>query len=147
MWTGGHGSRHPMQSGITRGRIRADGCRCSHRPGSMSWNKGSSLLYCIFWHVRCVLKPDDDATESLRDGGVPVLDRFLDDLHELVGDGAVDDPMVVPDGHVGPQPDSDSVVNDHWPLLYRADADDRDLRLADNRHSKQRAEHTRVGDR
>ena len=84
---------------------------------------------------------------SYAGSGIPVLDHLLDDLHELVGDRAVDDAVVVADRHVGAQPDRDGVVQNDRPLLDRADADDGDLRLADDRHAEQRAEHAGVRDR
>ena len=66
--------------------------------------------------------------------------------HELVGDRAVDDTMVVADRHVRAQPDRDGVVDDDRPFLDGTNPQDGDLRLIDDRHPEQRAEHAGVRD-
>ena len=72
--------------------------------------------------------------------GVEVLELLLDVGHELVGDGAVDQSVVVAERQVRHRPDRDRVVDDDRPLLDRADAENRHLRLVDDRHAELRAE-------
>ena len=54
--------------------------------------------------------------------------------------------MVVAERQVRHRPDRDRVVDDDRPLLDRADAENRDLRLVDDRHPELRAELPGVGD-
>src|SRR5271165_838278 len=82
---------------------------------------------------------------------VPVLEELLHFHHELVGDRAIDDAMVVADAEVHHGADGDGVVavlvgDDHWLLDDAAHAHDRDLRLVDDRHAEFGAENARVGD-
>ena len=81
------------------------------------------------------------------DARIPVLERVLHVRHELVGDRAVDEAVVVAERQVRHRPDRDRVVDDDGPLLDGADAENRDLRLVDDRHAEQRAEHAGVRDR
>ena len=48
--------------------------------------------------------------------------------------------MVEAERQIRHRPDRDRVVDDDRPLLDRADAQDRDLRLVDDRHAELRAE-------
>ena len=57
------------------------------------------------------------------------------------------DAVIVAERQVRHRPDRDRVVDDDRTLLDVADAEDRDLRLVDDRHPEQRAEHARIGDR
>ena len=75
----------------------------------------------------------------------------LDMVHELVGVGPVDESMVVSDGKKRHGLDSDRVVAfvvdvDHRPLFDRADTQNANLGLIDDRCAKQRAEHARICD-
>ena len=81
------------------------------------------------------------------DRGIAVLQGLLDVGQELVGDRSVDDAMVVAERQVTHRPDRDRIVDDHRTLFDIADAEDRDLRLVDDRHSEQGTEHARVGNR
>ena len=49
--------------------------------------------------------------------------------------------MVVAERQIGHRPDRNRIVDDDGPLLDVADAENRDLRLVDDRHAEQRAEH------
>ena len=71
---------------------------------------------------------------------VEVLEVLLDVGHELIGHGPVDQPVIEAERQVRHRPDRDPVVDDDRPLLDRADAEDRDLRLVDDRHAELRAE-------
>ena len=53
------------------------------------------------------------------DSRIPVLERLLHVRHELVGDGAVDEAVVVAERQVRHRPDRDRVVDDDRPLLDR----------------------------
>ncbi len=64
----------------------------------------------------------------------------LDHREELVGDGAVDHAVVVGHRQVHHRADRDGVVDHHRALLDPADAEDRDLRLVDDRQAEQAAE-------
>ena len=64
-----------------------------------------------------------------------------------IGDGAVDQPVVEAERQVRHRPDRDRIVDDHRPLFDRADAENRHLRLVDDRHPELRAELSGVGDR
>src|ERR1700682_1928215 len=79
------------------------------------------------------------------------LDGFLYKTQELIGDGAVDDTMIERDRKISTSADRDCVLSigagQHlWPLLDRSDAEDRDLRLIDDRRSHQRPEHPWIRD-
>src|ERR1700733_14842532 len=71
-------------------------------------------------------------------GRIPVLQLVFHVRQELVRDRPVDQPVIVTKGQVGHRPDGDGVVDDHGALLDLADAEDRDLRLTDDRHPEQR---------
>src|SRR5450755_734508 len=82
---------------------------------------------------------------------VPVLEELLDFDHELVGHRAIDDAMVVADAEVHHGANGDRIVavlvGEHYRLLDdSADAQDRNLRLVDDRHAELGAEDSRVGD-
>ena len=62
---------------------------------------------------------------------------------EAPGIGAVDQPVVEAEREVAHRPDRDHVVDDDGALLDRADAENRDLRLADDRQPEERAEDAR----
>src|SRR5688572_6335697 len=55
---------------------------------------------------------------------VELFELILDVRHELVGDGAVDEAVVVAERQVGHRPDRDRIVDDDRTLLDRADAED-----------------------
>src|SRR6266850_3945095 len=79
------------------------------------------------------------------------LDGFLYKGQELVGDGAVDDTMIERDGKISTGADRDRILSicagqNLGPLLDRPDAEDRHLRLIDDRRAHQRPEHSRVRD-
>ena len=72
--------------------------------------------------------------------GVEVLQLLLDVRHELVGDRAVNQPMVEAQRQIRHRADRNRIVDDDRALLDRADAEDRDLRLVDDRHAELGAE-------
>src|SRR5262249_3271211 len=76
-----------------------------------------------------------------------LLQPLLHECEKTAGFGAVDQPMVVAETEVTHRPDCNGIVHDHRALFNRADAEDRDLRLVDQRQAVQRAEHTWVRDR
>src|ERR1700741_3609867 len=86
-------------------------------------------------------------TSRLRLPTIPVFDSLFYHRHELIGDRAVDQTMVVSERQIGHRPDPDRIVDDDGALLDRADTEDRDLRLVDDRHPELRAEHARIRDR
>ena len=66
--------------------------------------------------------------------------------HELIAGRAVDEPMVVAERQIRHRPNRDRIVDDDRALLDRADAENRHLRLVDDRHAELRAELAGVGD-
>src|SRR5258707_10190754 len=77
---------------------------------------------------------------ALKERFAPVFQRFLDLVEELMGDGAVYHAMVIAQRHVAHGADGDGVVDDHRPLFDGAEAEDADVRLADDRQRSE--EHT-----
>jgi len=77
----------------------------------------------------------------------PVLERFLHFMQKLVGDGAIDDAMVVAQRDVTHGADGDGIVDHHRALFDGPEAEDADIRLADHRQSEESAEDSRIGDR
>src|SRR5439155_3766800 len=71
---------------------------------------------------------------------VPLLEPALHPPHKLVRHGAVDDAMVERQRQVDHGPDRDGVVADHRALLDGAHAENRYLRLIDDRGSEQAAD-------
>jgi hypothetical protein len=78
---------------------------------------------------------------------VEVLDLVLDLGHELVARRTVDEPVVVPQREIRHRPDRYRLVDDDRTLFDRADAEDRHLRLVDDRHPELRAELPWIRDR
>src|SRR6266545_2919170 len=74
------------------------------------------------------------------------LDPLLHVRHELIGDRAVDEPMVVAERQVAHELDGDHVVDDHHALLDRADTEDRDLWLVDDGQAELSAKVSWIGD-
>ena len=95
---------------------------------------------------RTVQPVSSDAPEAYSCDSSNVLDALLDVGHELVGDRAVDQAVIVAERQVAPQADADHVVDHHRPLLDRADAEDGHLRLVDDRQAELGAEVAGVGD-
>src|SRR5439155_12490901 len=86
-----------------------------------------------------------------RNGLGNTLDGCLDEGHELVGVGAVDDAMVEGQRKVRASPYGDRVLaigagHHLGPLFDRADAENRDLRLIDYLCADQRFKVTRQGE-
>src|SRR4051812_22893524 len=76
---------------------------------------------------------------------------LLDRRHEAVGVRTVDDAVVEREREIRTRANADRVFavgagHDLDPLLQRADAENADLRLVDDRGSDHRAEYTRVRD-
>src|SRR5262245_66091001 len=90
------------------------------------------------------------ATLWLRTSDKPFV-KFFDALfdlgHELIRDSAIDEPMVVAERQVAHHANADHVVDDHRTFLDGADAEDRHLRLIDDRQSELRTEVAQVSDR
>ena len=91
------------------------------------------------------------APTRLADVFGPVFERLFDDDHELVGEGAVDDAMVVTEGEVNDGTDGDGigsvfVGDDHGLLGDSADAHDGDVRLVDDGQAENGSELTRIRD-
>ena len=55
--------------------------------------------------------------------------------------------MIVPKCQIRHRPDRNRIIDDNGALLDVADAEDRHLRLVDDRHAEERAEHAWIGDR
>ena len=72
--------------------------------------------------------------------------RSLTNARKRPGIGAVDEPVVVAERDVAHRPDRNRIVDHDRALLDRADAEDRDLRLIDQRQPVQRAKDPGVGD-
>src|SRR6266851_8653539 len=85
--------------------------------------------------------------EVLQNGLVPVFERFLHLVQELVGDRAVHHAMVVAERHVAHRADGDRVVDDYRALLDGAETKDTHVGLADDRQAEQAAKDARVGNR
>src|SRR5712664_2926253 len=88
-----------------------------------------------------------DGSEVLQNGLVPVFERFLHLVQELVGDRAVHHAMVVAERHVAHRADGDRVVDDYRALLDGAETKDTHVGLADDRQAEQAAKDARVGNR
>src|ERR1041385_4010830 len=87
----------------------------------------------------------------LPDVFVPTFQVLLHLCHELIGDGAIDDAMVVAERDVQDGADGDVVgalgIGEHHRLFGdAAHAEDGDVRLVDDRQSEHRAELAGVGD-
>src|SRR5204863_5189415 len=54
---------------------------------------------------------------------IPVLERPFDERHEVIGDRAVDDPVIVAERQVPHRPYRDRIVDHDGPLLPVADAE------------------------
>jgi len=63
-----------------------------------------------------------------------------------VGDGAIDDAMVVAERDIAHRPDGDGIVDDHGALFDGAEAENADVWLADDRQAKKSAEDAGIGD-
>src|SRR5712664_73435 len=87
-----------------------------------------------------------DRREVLQNGLVPVFERFLHLVQELVGDRAVHHAMVVAERHVAHRADGDGVVDDHRALLDGSETKDTHVGLANHRQPEQAAKDARVGD-
>src|SRR6185295_9517694 len=90
-------------------------------------------------------RPSRGTPGALTEVELSRLERVLDRPHELVGVGAVDQAMVERQREIAGRADAQRVLavlvlDDHGPLLDRADAQDRDLRLGNDRRSEERAE-------
>src|SRR5213083_1470124 len=67
--------------------------------------------------------------------------------HELIGRRAIDHPMIEGKAEVSHGTDRDRVINNNRALLHGPDAEDRDLRLMDDRRAEQAPRAAVVGDR
>src|SRR5882757_7538024 len=86
------------------------------------------------------------ASQSLDEGLGPVLEGLLDLVEKLVGDGAVDDAVVIAERDVAHRADGYGVVDHHGAFFDRAETQNADVRLADDRQAEQTAEDAGVGD-
>src|SRR5207249_8788707 len=77
---------------------------------------------------------------------VPVLERLLDLVQELVGDGTVHHAVVVAQRHIAHRADGDGVIDDHRALLDGAETEDPHVGLADYRQTERAAKDARIGD-
>ena len=75
---------------------------------------------------------------------IPVFKDRFEAGHELVGYGAVDDPMVETQLEVSHQTDGDRVIANHGALLDGAHAENRNLRLMDDGRAQKAAIEPRV---
>src|SRR5438132_1131163 len=116
---------------------------------SARWRASASLYGTSPSRRTSIVRPTCCAcsTRASDDVRIPVLERPFHDRHELVSYGAIDDSMVVAEREIRHRPDRDRIVEYDGPLLDVADAQDRDLRLVDDGHPEERAEHAGVGDR
>src|SRR5215510_3626723 len=88
-------------------------------------------------------------TPSRRTSGallIPVLERAFHLRHELVGDGTVDDAVIETECQDGGNARHDCVVHDDRAFFDGADAQDRDLRLIDDRCAREGAKRARIRD-
>src|SRR5712671_2767373 len=90
--------------------------------------------------------------DLLSDFFAPVFECLLDDDHELVGDGAVDNAVVITESEMDDGSDSDGVGaifvgNDQRLFGNSAYTHDGDVGLVDDRQAEHRAELSRIGDR
>src|ERR1051326_7064418 len=90
-------------------------------------------------------------TTALPQRLVPVLQVLRGIAEELVGDGAIDDAVIVAERDMADAADGDRVLtvligHHDGLLLYRANAEDRGLRLHDDRQAEFLSELPRVGD-
>src|SRR5882672_8009823 len=79
-------------------------------------------------------------TSKLEAGGAPFLDPLRHVAHESRSRQAVDDAVVERHGQVHDRPDDDLVIDNHRALADRLRAEDRGLRLVDDRLTSDRPE-------
>src|SRR5689334_7005724 len=75
-----------------------------------------------------------------------VLEPFLHECEKPSPLGAIDQPVIVAERQVAHRPDRDRIVDDDGALLDRADTENRDLWLVDERQPVERAKDAWVGD-
>src|SRR3954470_20401792 len=117
-------------------------CRRRSRSGTWPARRSSTSAFCSSSASPYGTTPRRLTSSGLASDfcAVEVLQMIFDVGHELVGDRAVDEPVVVPQRQIRHRPDADRIVDDDGALLDRADAENRDLRLVDDRDAELRAE-------
>src|SRR5258708_35962452 len=83
---------------------------------------------------------------SLQKRLAPVFQGFLDLVQELMGDGAIDQAVVVAERYVAHGADGDGIVDDHGALFDGAEAENADVGLADDREAEEAPEDAGIGD-
>src|SRR5438128_15397 len=138
-------------------------CWTSTIPAAPSPNSRAAIRRIIFststagWTVWSSVKPKTKRppktrgpsrkTEKLNQRLRPVLESLFHFVQKLMRDGAVHHSVVIAQRDIAHRADGDGIVDDHGPLFNRAEAENADVRLADDRQSEQSAEHTRIRDR
>jgi hypothetical protein len=107
---------------------------------------------CNRWRrtvLKCFHVVEAGSALRLSDFLTPVLERFLELGHKLVGDGAVDEAVVIAEGQMHERTDRDGIIaiivcNDDWRLRDSTHAQNGSVRLINDGQSEDCAKLARV---